>query len=169
MRRYLIPFILIVLIMMPVWGWAGPGGLSDDEMENIYAKGIAVDGVNSEGMTGSAMATDSSSSMADTIDSAVQIGVDGSETGQNQLDTAGSEVAGGNSAVVNLDGDNREQNNLTKAVQASGSAQSGNNGIIANCAQGVFLQPLNIVTATGSTLRSDISQHSTTTVMMTNY
>jgi hypothetical protein len=115
------------------------------------------------------VANDNSSSVANTTDSAVQVSVNNKENGQNQLDTAGSTVKGGDSMVINEDGDNRDQNNLNKSIQVNDQGQSNNKGINANLSQAIFVQPVNNVSMANTTMSSDITQHNTITIMTVNY
>jgi len=184
MRRYLILLIALTFMTSP-FAWGQPSGLTDDEMEGIYARGVDISGgtlvgvkdtvIGSDGAisvasaTDSAVANDNSSSVANTTDSAVQVSVNNKENGQNQLDTAGATVEGGDSMVINEDGDNRDQNNLNKSVQVNDQAQSNNKGINANLSQAIFVQPVNNVSMANTTMSSDISQHNTITIMTVNY
>lgn len=168
MRIFVVSIVVLVFIILPLTATAEPPGLSDAEMEQIYAKGIWIDGMQ-VGLTDSAVASDSSSAMDDVSDSTLQVGAGLNETGQNQLNNENATVAGGDSTVINLGGDNKEQVNLTKAVYVTEGAQTGNEGIIGNTAQGVFLQPVNAVTVRDSLVNSSISQHNTTTILMVNY
>jgi hypothetical protein len=184
MRRYLILLIAFTFMNTPL-AWGNPPGLTDDEMEGIYAKGVEISGgsylgvfdnvIASDGAISlanaadSAVANDNSASVANATDSAVQVGVNNRENGQNQMDTAGSTVHGGDSMVINEDGDNRDQNNLNKSIQVNDSGQSNNRGINANLAQGIFVQPVNSVTMAHTTMSSDITQHNTVTIMTVNY
>lgn len=184
MRKYLILFLAFAFMQSPL-AWGNPSSLTDDEMEGIYATGVNVSGgtligiqdtvIGSDGAisvansTDSAIANDNSASVANATDSAVQVGVNNRENGQNQMDTAGSTVQGGDSTVVNVDGDNRDQNNLNKSVQVSDNGQSNNKGVIANLSQGIFVQPVNSVTMANTTMSSDITQHNTITIMTVNY
>lgn len=184
MRRYLILLIAFTFMKSP-FAWGAPSGLTDDEMEGIYAKGVEISGgtlvgvsdtvIGSDGSisvanaTDSAVANDHSSSVANATDSAVQVGVNNRENGQNQMDTAGSTVHGGDMMVLNEDGDNKDQNNLNKSIQVNGSGQSNNKGINANLSQGIFVQPVNSVTMANTTMSNDITQHNTITIMTVNY
>jgi hypothetical protein len=184
MRRY--PILLLALTFMTSsFAWSQPSGLTDDEMEGIYARGVDISGgtlvgvkdtvIGSDGAisvanaTDSAVANDNSSSVANTTDSAVQVSVNNKENGQNQLDTAGSIVKGGDSMVINEDGDNRDQNNLNKSIQVNDQGQSNNKGINANLSQAIFVQPVNNVSMANTTMSSDITQHNTITIMTVNY
>jgi hypothetical protein len=184
MRRY--PILLLALTFMTSsFAWSQPSGLTDDEMEGIYARGVDISGgtlvgvkdtvIGSDGAisvanaTDSAVANDNSSSVANTTDSAVQVSVNNKENGQNQLDTAGSTVKGGDSMVINEDGDNRDQNNLNKSIQVNDQGQSNNKGINANLSQAIFVQPVNNVSMANTTMSSDITQHNTITIMTVNY
>lgn len=184
MRRYLIISIALTFMMSPS-AWAQLSGLTDDEMEGIYAQGVDINGgtlvgvtdtvIGSDGAisvanaTDSAVANDNSSSVANATDSDIQVGVNNRENGQNQMDTAGSTVKGGDSMVINKDGDNRDQNNLNKSIQVNDQGQSNNKGINANLSQGIFVQPVNSVSMANSTMSSDITQHNTITIMTVNY
>jgi len=184
MQRFLVLSTALFFMMAP-FAWGQASGLTDDEMEGIYAKGVDISGgflvgvndtvIGSEGAiavanaTDSAVANDNSSSVANTTDSAVQVGVNNRENGQNQMDTAGSTVHGGDSLVLNEGGDNSDQNNLNKSIQVNDHGQSDNQGINANLAQGIFVQPVNSVTMANTTMKSDISQHNTITIMTVNY
>jgi hypothetical protein len=184
MQRYLILFVVLSFMTSP-FAWGQPPGLTDDEMEGIYAKGVDITGgtnfgifdtvVGSDGAlsvgstTDSAVANDNSSSVANTTDSAVQVGVKNRENGQNQMDTTGAIVSGGDSMVINEDGDNRDQNNLNKSVQVNDQGQSNNKGINANLSQGIFVQPVNSVSLANTVMSSDLSQHNTITIMTVNY
>ncbi len=184
MRKYLILFLAFAFMQSPL-AWGKSSSLTDDEMEGIYATGVDISGgtlvgvqdtvIGSDGAiavanaTDSAIANDKSSSVANTNDSAVQVGVNNRENGQNQMDNAGSTVQGGDSTVVNVDGDNRDQNNLNKTVQVNDEGQSNNQGIIANLSQGIFVQPVNSVSLANASMNSDISQHNTVTIMTVNY
>lgn len=184
MQRY--PILLLALTFMTSsFAWSQPSGLTDDEMEGIYARGVDISGgtlvglqdtvIGSDGAisvanaTDSAVANDNSSSVANATDSAVQVSVNNKENGQNQLDTAGSTVNGGDSMVINEDGDNRDQNNLNKSIQVNDNGQSNNQGINANLSQGIFVQPVNNVSMAHTTMTSDITQHNTITIMTVNY
>jgi hypothetical protein len=183
MRRYLILLIALTFTTSS-FAWGQLSSLTDNEMEGIYARGVDINGgilgiqdtvIASDGAISvasavdSAVANDNSSSITNTADSAVQVSVNNRENGQNQLDTAGSTVNGGDSMVINEDGDNRDQNNLNKSIQVNDQGQSNNQGINANLSQSVFVQPVNSVSMANTLMTSDINQHNTITIMTVNY
>jgi hypothetical protein len=149
---------------------AAPVPLSDDDMEQVHAQGLQgltiVDSVRDSGV-----AVNGSSSVAtpNSSENAIQVGVGGSETNQNQINMAGANVSDKNQKVVNAGGDNQEQNNLNKAVQAKSGGQSANNGLIANVVQGVFLVPINATTLSNATLSGDVSQHNVISILSIYY
>jgi hypothetical protein len=117
------------------------------------------------------VAVNGSSSVAapNSSENAIQVGVGGSETNQNQINMAGATVRDENQTVVNAGGDNKEQNNLNKAVQAKSGAQASNSGLIANVVQGVFLVPINATTMNNATLSGDVSQHNVISILSIYY
>lgn len=169
MRKCAIGIVLIIgMLGLPLSVLAGPASLSDDEMEQVYARGIAIDGML-VGLSDSAVASDSSSAMDDVSDSTLQVGAGNNETGQNQLNNENATVNGGDSMVINAGGDNRDQVNLTKAVYVTDGAQSDNSGVIGNTTQGIFLQPINAISVQGSMVNSSMAQHNTTTILSVYY
>jgi hypothetical protein len=158
-----------MVCMLPQGTLADPDSLSDEEMEQVFAKGISINGGMLVGLSDSAVASDSSSAMDDVSDSNVQVGSGNTQTGQNQLNTENAEVEGGDSQVVNLGGDNRDQINLTKSVHIDEGAQNNNSGVIGNTAQGIFLQPMNAITIQSAKTNGNLSLSNTNTAMMVNY
>jgi hypothetical protein len=117
----------------------------------------------------SAVAANGSSSVANPADSAVQVGVGGSENNQNQIDMAGSSVDDKNQQVVNAGGNNKGQNNLNKATQATGSAQSNNSGVLVNAVQSAVVLPINVAPVSSSTLTGSIEQHNVVSILTINF
>jgi hypothetical protein len=161
---------LLAAILGQTPAMAAPVPLSDDDMEQVHAQGLQgltiVDSVRDSGV-----AVNGSSSVAapNSSENATQVGVGGSETNQNQINMAGAKVFDKNQKVVNAGGDNREQNNLNKAVQAKSGGQSANNGLIANVVQGIFLAPINATTMSNATLSGDVSQHNVVSILSIYY
>lgn len=168
MKRSLAAILSIMILGLFHMVWAGPQSLSDEEMEEVFAKGIAINGTQ-VGLADSAVASDSSSAVDDVSGSTLQVGSGLTETGQNQLNNENATVKGGDSTVINMGGDNREQVNLNKTVYVTEGAQSDNEGIIGNTTQGIFLQPINAISVQASTVNSNMSQHNTTTILSVHY
>jgi hypothetical protein len=156
---------LLVFTLVPFNVWAGPQVLSEEQMERVYAQGLTV----MDNISGSAVAAKGSSSIANPSDSAVQVGVGGSETNQNQIDMAGSTVHDRNQAVVNAGGDNKAQNNLNKAVQAKGTAQSNNNGVLVNAVQSAVVFATNAAPLNGANLTGSVEQHNVVSILTINF
>lgn len=168
-RPYVFIFAALMLLMSPHLSFADPASLSDAEMEELYAKGISINGGMLVGLTDSAIASDGSAALDDVSDSNVQVGSGNTQTGQNQLNTENAEVEGGDSEVINIGGDNRDQVNLTKSVYIDQGAQNNNSGVIGNTAQGIFIQPVNAITVQSGNIVGDLSLSNTNTVMQVNY
>jgi hypothetical protein len=158
-----------MLLLLPQMILAEPASLSDAEMEQVYAQGISINGGTLVGLSDSAVASDGSSALDDVTDSNVQVGSGNTQTGQNQLNTENAEVEGGDSEVINIGGDNRDQVNLTKSVYIDEGAQNYNSGVIGNTAQGIFLQPINAITVQSGSMNGDLNLSNTNTTMMVNY
>jgi hypothetical protein len=161
---------LLAAILGQVPAMAAPVPLSDNDMEQVHAQGLQgltiVDSVRDSGV-----AVNGSSSVAapNSSENATQVGVGGSETNQNQINMAGAKVFDKNQKVINAGGDNKEQNNLNKAVQAKSGGQSANNGLIANVVQGIFLAPINATNMSNATLSGDVSQHNVISILSIYY
>ena len=158
-------FLWLSFMLFPLTSWAGPQALSEEEMEKVYAQGMTI----IDNISGSAVAANGSSSVANPANSAVQVGVGGSETNQNQIDMAGSSVDDKNQQVVNAGGNNKGQNNLNKAMQANGSAQSSNSGVLINAVQSAVVLPINVAPVSSSTLTGNIEQHNVVSILAINF
>jgi hypothetical protein len=170
MKKPIVVLLAVAMVcVLPQWIFADPDSLSDEEMEAVFAKGISIDTGVLVGLSDSAIASDSSTAMDDVSDSNVQAGSGNTQTGQNQLNTENANVNGGDSKVINVGGDNRDQINLSKSVHIDKGAQNNNSGVIGNTSQGVFLNPINAMPVQSGKITGDLTMSSTNTMMMVNY
>jgi len=176
---FLVAFLVILISIYPVAAWAGPALMDDEEMENVYAKGIFVDFDINIALPGG-----SSFSMPNVPVSIPSPGVISSGNGSTAnlsastpsspvgsvsvpasggIPVASSGSMGSPSINVATPGTKNFQPNFlgTPGIILSDNAMSGNSGMIINAPSAAISLILNVVVLNNSTIGGNVFQTST--------